>query len=165
MNFASKVTHQSTTCEGVSFTIKKLSEGLRMKLRLALADANAKLRDLATEEAASVGAPDAERLGLLSRISTDVRDLMNDVLAPAWVRALLVSIDGLTIDEAPATPETLISDGPRELYREVVAAVQAEFGLTERERGESAPPTTSSAQVDGRTSDTSADAVDAPATT
>ncbi len=41
---------------------------------------------------------------------------------------------GLELDGAPATPESLAAIGPEELFREAVAAVKAECGLTETER-------------------------------
>jgi hypothetical protein len=46
----------------------------------------------------------------------------------------LQAVEGLELDGAPATPESLAGSGPEELFREAVAAVRAEAGLSEAER-------------------------------
>ena len=46
----------------------------------------------------------------------------------------LQEVAGLTVDGIAATPELLASAGPEELFREAVAAIKAECGLTEDER-------------------------------
>ena len=46
----------------------------------------------------------------------------------------LKEVRGLKLDGEPATPESLAATGPEELFREAVAAVKAECGLTEAER-------------------------------
>jgi len=142
--------------EDVSFTIHQLTEGKRLKVRTVLADVNAQLRDLMTEKVTADGLPEAERAPLYARIGLSIQELLEDKITPAWVRALLVSIDGLTIKGQPATAESLIESGPRELYYEIGKAVRAAAGMTDEERGESVPPTTSSALADGRINNTSA---------
>ena len=46
----------------------------------------------------------------------------------------LRGIEGLTINGTPATPETLIGDGPETLCRVALAAIKSECGLTGEER-------------------------------
>jgi hypothetical protein len=46
----------------------------------------------------------------------------------------LKSIEGLSVDGADATPETLAEAGPEELFREALEAVRAETGLNDAER-------------------------------
>jgi hypothetical protein len=46
----------------------------------------------------------------------------------------LDGVSGLEVDGAEATPEALIERGPEELFREALAAVRAQAGLTEEER-------------------------------
>ena len=175
MNFNSTATHDSKlpAFAGVSFTLHKLTEGRRLKMRLALSDSMAKIRALSLEkEAAGLADKDAlegkipaDKLPLFWRILGDMQEVMDDQVTPAWVRGLLVSVSGLTIDDKSLdgsdAADLLITGGPRDLYNEIALLVRAEAGLTERERGESAPPTTSSAAADGRMSDTSAPPADA----
>lgn len=46
----------------------------------------------------------------------------------------LRAISGLILDGNPADPEQLAESGPEELFREALAAVRAETGLTDDER-------------------------------
>jgi hypothetical protein len=46
----------------------------------------------------------------------------------------LESVSGLVVDGRAAGPELLVESGPEPLFREVLAAVRAETGLTEEER-------------------------------
>jgi hypothetical protein len=46
----------------------------------------------------------------------------------------LESVSGLVLDGAEATPEALIERGPEEVFREALAAVRAQTGLSEEER-------------------------------
>jgi hypothetical protein len=51
-----------------------------------------------------------------------------------FVRWGLMEIEGLDIDGARATPETLIAAGPEELVREIAARIREGCQLTEPER-------------------------------
>ena len=44
------------------------------------------------------------------------------------------AVDGLEIDGEPATPASLVERGPEELFREALAAVKAECGLSDEQR-------------------------------
>ena len=46
----------------------------------------------------------------------------------------VVEVRGLDLDGVPATPESLAAVGPEELFREAIATVKAECGLTDAER-------------------------------
>jgi hypothetical protein len=46
----------------------------------------------------------------------------------------LRAVSGLVVDGLDASPETLSGDGPEELFREALAAIRAETGLSEEER-------------------------------
>jgi hypothetical protein len=54
-----------------------------------------------------------------------------DRLYLAWG---LREISGLEVDGAAATPESLADTGPEDLFREALAAVRGETGLSESER-------------------------------
>lgn len=153
--------------KGVSFTIHQLTEGRRLKARLVIADVNLQIRQLMQEqeEAAQLKDDDEVKIALNRRIGLDIQDLVSDKLTPIWVRTLLVSVNGLTIKGKPATVESLIESGPPDLYNEISQHIKVAAGMTEKARGESAPPTTSNAQADGRISDSSATTVEPTATT
>ena len=68
-----------------------------------------------------------------------VEDKMDGALLQAEIERLYVawglkSVSGLVVDGRQASPETLLEDGPEELFREALAAVRAETGLNEQER-------------------------------
>jgi hypothetical protein len=46
----------------------------------------------------------------------------------------LVRVEGLEVDGATATPESLLDEGPEDLCREAITAIKAECGLTDAER-------------------------------
>lgn len=64
------------------------------------------------------------------------RDLIADSkVNPAWVKYGLNKIEGLeTEDGAPVTPENFTDNVPEELYKEVLAAIHKEAGLSTEER-------------------------------
>lgn len=68
---------------------------------------------------------------------------------PAMIRFFLLSIDGLTIDDQPATADLLISDGPDDLQHEIAAAISSQLGLTNADKSNLASPGTSELPVDG----------------
>ncbi len=66
-------------------------------------------------------------------------DKLDASIASAEVESLYVvwgttKIDGLTIDGADATPESLVASGPEELVREAATLVRSQLGLSEDER-------------------------------
>jgi len=66
---------------------------------------------------------------------------------PAWIKWGLHSIDGLEIDDAPATADSLVESGPPELVEEIFKAIQAASGLSTAESGNSPAPGTSPDQA------------------
>ncbi len=52
----------------------------------------------------------------------------------AYLEWGLISVEGLEIDGAAATPEALVDRGPVELAMEILGAHQIECGMTEDER-------------------------------
>jgi hypothetical protein len=45
-----------------------------------------------------------------------------------------VEVGGLELDGSPASPESLIAQGPEGLFREALEAVKRECGLSDEER-------------------------------
>ncbi len=68
-----------------------------------------------------------------------VGDKMDAALLEAEIERLFVTwgiraVNGLNVDGAEATPEALAEVGPEELFREALASVRSQIGLTEEER-------------------------------
>lgn len=119
MNYESFSTMESKSLPGVKFTIRRMSFGRRIELMRQVRELAGKVEFL---EAGSDPREKIEANLLASEV---------DRLYILWG---LAAIEGLEVDGEPATPESLISAGPEDLCREVLAAVRAEFGLSEEER-------------------------------
>ena len=119
MTYESVAIIESQEACGVTFTVAKMSYARRVELMR-------KIREL------------ARKLEFLEA-STEPADKMDAALLEAEINRMYVTwglraITGLTLDGAEATPELLAEDGPENLFREVLAAVQGQAGLTEAER-------------------------------
>lgn len=110
---------ESKAAPGVSFTIARMSFGRRVELMR-------QLRELAGRmEFLDAGRDPKEQMdGALTRAEID----------RLYVQWGLRGIEGLELDGVAATPASLADSGPEEVFREALAAVKAETGLTEAER-------------------------------
>ena len=118
-SYASEAVVESRVVPGVTFTIAKMSFGRRVELMR-------RVRELARQ---------TEFLAA----SKDSGDKMDGALLHAEIERLYVewgvkAISGLMVDAREAGPELLAEAGPEELFREALAAVRRETGLSEEER-------------------------------
>jgi hypothetical protein len=119
VNYESSVVVESSTRAGVRLRIARMSFGRRVDLMRRVRELSRRVEFLEAGQDAG-GRMDA---GLL-RVEIDRMFVL-------WG---LDSITGLEVDGAEATPELLIERGPEELFREALAAVHAQTGLSEEER-------------------------------
>lgn len=119
MSYESVVTVESAARGGVSFRVARMSFGRRVELMRRVRELARRMEFLEAGESAG------ERMdaGLL-RAEIDRMYLL-------WG---LAGVSGLRVDGVEATPEMLVERGPEELFREALAAVRRETGLTEDER-------------------------------
>jgi hypothetical protein len=118
-SYASEAVVESRVVPGVTFTIGKMSFGRRVELMR-------RVREL------------ARRTEFLTA-SEDSGDKMDAALLHAEIERLYVTwgvkaVSGLAVDGIAAGAELLAESGPEELFREAVAAVRRETGLSEEER-------------------------------
>ncbi|MGD0771593.1 MAG: hypothetical protein ABSC05_02105 [Candidatus Solibacter sp.] len=118
-NYTSEAVVKSRVAPGVTYTIAKMSFGRRVELMR-------RVREL------------AKRTEFLAA-SEDKGDKMDAALLRAEIERLYVAwgvkaISGLAVDAQAAGPELLTEAGPEELFREALAAVRRETGLSEEER-------------------------------
>jgi hypothetical protein len=109
----------AATVRGVRYEIVRVSFGRRIELARRIREIGRKMEYL--------------------EASTDARETLEaTVLAAEIDRAYLdwglVSVDGLEIDGAAATPEMLVDRGPVELAMEILGRIKSECGMTEDER-------------------------------
>jgi hypothetical protein len=118
MNYESWLERESETTPGVTFVLAKMSFGRRVEL-------TRRLREIA-QKVEFLESGDAKEKIDAALLTSEI-----DRLYALWgVR----EIRGIEFDGAPATPESLAAVGPEALFREAVAIVKAECGLTDAER-------------------------------
>ena len=119
MEYASYQVIESKLASGVSYTIAKMSFGRRVEL-------TRRIRELALrKEFLDAGeSPDEKMEAAL--LASEI-----DRLYLLWG---LKEVGGLEVDGQAATPESLAANGPEGLFREALAAVKEQCGLSETER-------------------------------
>jgi hypothetical protein len=110
---------ESAVTPGVTFTVARMSFGRRVELMRRVQELAKRMEFLEASDRAG--------------------DQMEVTLLKAEVERLYLAwglreVAGLQVDGAEATPELLAEAGPENLFREALAAVRAEAGLTEAER-------------------------------
>ena len=118
-NYKSEAVVKSRVVPGVTFTIGRMSFGRRVELMK-------RVREL------------ARRREFLSA-GEDTGDKMDAALLGAEIERLYVAwglkaVSGLSVDGRAADAELLAEKGPEGLFREALAAVRHETGLSEEER-------------------------------
>jgi hypothetical protein len=104
---------------GVELVVTRMTFGRRLELMK-------RVRDLAVKIEYFEAGRDEK-----NRMEASLLGAQMDRLYLAWG---LEEIRGLSLDGAPATPESLIERGPEALVHEALAAIKAECGLSEAER-------------------------------
>jgi hypothetical protein len=113
------VDRRSEIQRGVVYRLKKISFGRRMEL-------TRRIRDIAQRaEFLAAGGKAEEKIEAA---------ILGQEIERLYVTWGVEEVRGLRVDGAVATPEVLIDTGPEELFREALALVRAECGLTESER-------------------------------
>ena len=103
----------------MEFVIARMTFGRRMELLK-------RVRDLAIRlEYFEAGREEKNRLEA---------SLLGAQLDRLYIDWGLEEIRGLELDGEPATPSSLMERGPEDVFKEALAAVKAECGLSEQER-------------------------------
>jgi hypothetical protein len=119
MTYESVTVVESQKVPGVTFAVARMSFGRRVELMR-------RVRELARRvEFLEAGREPAERMDAA---------LLQAEIERMYVAWGLQAVSGLELDGTPATPEMLAEAGPEDLFREALAAVRRETGLTEEER-------------------------------
>ena len=119
MNYESVVTVESAARAGVRIQVSRMSFGRRLELMR-------RVRELARKaEFLEAGG------GIGERMDAGMLRAEIDRLFVLWGVA---GITGLQLDGEDATPEALVERGPEDVFREALAAVRRQAGLTEEER-------------------------------
>ena len=119
MTYESVTIVDSQAAPGVTFTVAKMSYGRRIDLMHRIREMAGRMEFL------EAGQKPSEKMDAA---------LLNAEISRLYLTWGLRAISGLLLDGTAATPETLAESGPEEIFREALAAVQAQTGLSESER-------------------------------
>ena len=119
MNYESTVAVESLAAPGVAYTVARMSFGRRAELMRQVRELARRLEFLDASEDA-----DARMDAALLRVEID----------RLYVKWGLLEISGLQLDGAEATPQSLAEAGPEDLFREALALVRSQTGLSADER-------------------------------
>jgi hypothetical protein len=122
-SWESRVWFDAQAMEGVRYEIVRVSFGRRIELARRIREIGRRMEYLEAGAKLENGAREKLEATVLSA------EIDREYLA--WG---LVAIEGLTIDGAAATPETLLESGPVELAMEILGRIRSECGMTEDER-------------------------------
>jgi hypothetical protein len=119
MEYTSYEVVNSKLAPGVSYTIAKMSFGRRVELTRRIRELGLRKEFLEAGDS-----PDEKMEAAL--LASEI-----DRLYLLWG---LKEVSGLEVDGQPATPNALAGNGPEELFREALAAIKQQCGLSEAER-------------------------------
>lgn len=115
----SRIWFDAEAVEGVRYEIARVSFGRRIELARRIREIGRKLEYL---EASGDARETLEATVLAAEIDR------------AYLEWGLVSMEGLRIDGAEATPEAVVDRGPVELAMEILGRIKSECGMSEDER-------------------------------
>lgn len=119
MEYESYAVVDSKIEAGVKYTVAKMSFGRRVEL-------TQRIRGLAGQkEFLDAGSGPADKMDAA---------LLASEIDRIYVLWGLKEISGLEVDGHPATPETFTASGPEDLFREALAAIRQQCGLSQDER-------------------------------
>lgn len=119
MQYESSIETSSKWAPTIRFRIERMSFSRRLELAKQVRGLLAR-----QEFHASSDTP-------LEQVEASALSMEIDALYWDWG---LIGIEGLTIDNAPATKQTLLEHGPEILVQEILTAIKRECGLNEEER-------------------------------
>jgi hypothetical protein len=119
MEYTSVETIESGVAAGVTYTVAKMSFGRRVEL-------TRRIRELAGRRECMEAGDSANEKMEAALLASEI-----DRIYLLWG---LREVTGLELDGVAATPESLAASGPEELFREALAAVKQQCGLSEAER-------------------------------
>ena len=119
----SRVWFDAESIEGVRYEIVRVSFGRRIELARRIREIGRRMEYLEAGATLDNGARETLEATVLAA-----------EIDRAYLEWGLIAVEGLEIDGAAATPETLVDRGPVELAMEILGRIKSECGMTEDER-------------------------------
>lgn len=156
---------ESQACPGVSFILRKMTEGRRLNLKKQLTEANSKLRTIIREQdtlfekqrTAGADYPGIVQDNMkIMDLQGEYETIMMETVNPATFIWGCKQVEGLESEGKVLTIDDW-QDFPTVLYEEILTAVNSESQLKGAEIKNSELPITSGQQEDGNQKSTTAD--------
>ncbi len=169
MQLTTTITHESAALAGVRFTVRRLNYIARCERDLGILSNRSRLggimreMEMLCDGGAIVRDDDGKVTNIRTGKESTFRVLENEwamlhqtQIVPAYIRAGLVSIEGLEVDGKPATVESVLAAAPDALLDEIFAACHAASDLSDEQRKNWQPPGSSDVPEAGQTTPTTA---------
>jgi len=156
--------------EAYQSALKAAREKARPEIE-ALMEAESISREEATKRSKVTLEFPEDQLEQIMAITQEAQEYDARECTPDMVKFFLQKIEGLEIDGAPATADSLIDAGPDDLYQEIAQGISGQLGLTSTEKenlelaGTSEPPVGGPANPEPADSLTTVETVASAATT
>lgn len=172
VNYKSLVEFDSKLFPGLHLKLRKMSAGRRADYRVKTADVYTEIRKRREPVDALLSKEkelDEDDKTGKEEIDREVRQLQLDTwnevivpkLYPSLIRWGVAEVSGVEVDGEPVTIDNLLEKIPEDIVVEIGAAIDRIIGLSFEEQMLFESPSTSSAQVDGQTKNTSAPVAEA----
>lgn len=163
MNLTSTEVHDSTAIPGVKFIVRRLNYISRCERDLGILANRSRLGSIMREmgtlcNGGSVERDDENRATNITKgkelefrlLDTEYAMLHQTQIVPAYIRAGLVSVEGLEIDGKAADTAAILASAPNDFLDEVFSACHAASDLTDAQRKNSQSPGSSDAPEAGQ---------------
>ena len=171
MNVATFVTVNSEVMPGVSWDVRLISEGMRTKILVGLAEAMISLRTVQVEmhgvdviRTEEGNVDEVNTRPEVMKVLLDLNDKISRItrlqINPVWFREGLLAIRGIEFDGVSDTPLDKLPDLlPEQLYDEILKSIRAASELSMTERSSLGSATTLNVLAGGLAISTSAEPV------
>lgn len=139
---------ESVECPGVTYVLRRMTEGRRMELRKQLGPTQAKIREVLREQGRILELPTKDQdLDRLLELQDEYDEAMLTVVNPATIKWGVKQVEGLEVDGKTLGIDEW-EEWPSHLFNEILGAVQDESALNGAEIKNLQSPGTSGAQAD-----------------
>jgi hypothetical protein len=162
--YSSTLSVSSKLYPGVTFTVRRITEEIRNRFRLELAEPLYDLREKRME-LSLIKLPEGKDTVVDPEIEFKVSGLIDKIriinatrINSVYARAGFVKLEGMSIDgdESPSL-DVIMSKGPEDLFNEIVSKIVSLARLDEEAAENLESPTTSAAEAGGLMKDSSAE--------
>ena len=120
---------ESETLPGVTFYLRRMTEGRRSALRAKLADHNRRIREIMKAQADLEKTPIEERdTASWMELNDEFESILQEKINPQWVSSFLTKVEGLEVDGKSVNCEDW-ADFPSHFFQEVLDKIKHEAEL------------------------------------